>query len=74
MARAPIILGETWRNNHHAFPTSARHGLGGHQPDPSAWLISALERCRLAWKAVRSSRPCLKIVVSPVRFRPSPLR
>jgi stearoyl-CoA desaturase (delta-9 desaturase) len=50
---APITLGEAWHNNHHAFPTSARHGLGGHQPDPSAWLISALERCRLAWKVVR---------------------
>lgn len=50
---APITFGEAWHNNHHAFPTSARHGLGRHQPDPGAWLISALERCRLAWKVVR---------------------
>jgi stearoyl-CoA desaturase (Delta-9 desaturase) len=50
---APITFGEAWHNNHHAFPTSARHGLGRHQPDPGAWLVTALERCRLAWKVVR---------------------
>jgi stearoyl-CoA desaturase (delta-9 desaturase) len=50
---APLSLGEAWHNNHHAFPTSARHGLGRWQLDPSAWLISALERCRLAWDVVR---------------------
>jgi stearoyl-CoA desaturase (delta-9 desaturase) len=50
---APIALGEAWHNNHHAFPTSARHGLGRGQLDPSAWLISGLERCHLAWDVVR---------------------
>jgi stearoyl-CoA desaturase (Delta-9 desaturase) len=50
---APIALGEAWHNNHHAFPTSARHGLGRWQLDPAAWLISALERCNLAWDVVR---------------------
>ena len=50
---APITFGEAWHNNHHAFPTSARHGLGRRQPDPGAWLISALERSRLAWRVVR---------------------
>ncbi len=46
-------LGEAWHNNHHAFPTSARHGLGRWQLDPSAALISLLERCGLAWDVVR---------------------
>jgi stearoyl-CoA desaturase (Delta-9 desaturase) len=50
---APLALGESWHNNHHAFPTSARHGLGRGQFDPSALLISALERCHLAWGVVR---------------------
>jgi stearoyl-CoA desaturase (delta-9 desaturase) len=50
---APLSLGEAWHNNHHAFPTSARHGLGRWQLDPSAWLITALERCRLVWDVVR---------------------
>jgi stearoyl-CoA desaturase (delta-9 desaturase) len=50
---APITMGEAWHNNHHAFPTSARHGLGRWQLDPGAWLITALERSRLAWDVVR---------------------
>ena len=50
---APIAFGEAWHNNHHAFPTSARHGLGRWQLDPGAWLITALERCHLAWDVVR---------------------
>ena len=52
---APITFGEAWHNNHHAFPTSARHGLGPWQLDPGAWLIAALERSHLAWDVVRIS-------------------
>jgi stearoyl-CoA desaturase (delta-9 desaturase) len=51
----PIAFGESWHNNHHAFPTSARHGLGRWQLDPGAWLITGLERCHLAWDVVRIS-------------------
>jgi stearoyl-CoA desaturase (Delta-9 desaturase) len=50
---APVTFGEAWHNNHHAFPSSYRHGLGAHQPDPGAWVIGALERSRLAWNVVR---------------------
>jgi len=46
-------LGEAWHNNHHAFPTSARHGLRWWQLDPSAWLIAGLERAGLVWDVVR---------------------
>ncbi|HEY7091009.1 MAG TPA: acyl-CoA desaturase [Tepidisphaeraceae bacterium] len=35
---AILALGEGWHNNHHAFPTSARHGLKWWQFD-SSWLI-----------------------------------
>jgi stearoyl-CoA desaturase (Delta-9 desaturase) len=52
---APITFGEAWHNNHHAFPTSARHGLGRWQLDPGAWLIAGLERSHLAWDVVRIS-------------------
>ncbi len=48
-------LGEAWHNNHHAFPTSARHGLRWWQLDPSAWLIGGLERLGLVWDVVRVS-------------------
>ncbi len=52
---APLTLGEAWHNNHHAFPTSARHGLGIGQFDPSAALIGLLEKLGLAWDVVRIS-------------------
>jgi stearoyl-CoA desaturase (delta-9 desaturase) len=52
---APLAFGESWHNNHHAFPTSARHGLGRGQLDPGAWVISGLERVHLAWDVVRIS-------------------
>jgi len=48
-------FGESWHNNHHAFPTSATHGLGRWQLDPSALVIRGLERCGLAWDVVRPS-------------------
>jgi stearoyl-CoA desaturase (delta-9 desaturase) len=50
---APLSLGEAWHNAHHAFPTSARHGLERRQLDPSAGIITALERLGLAWDVVR---------------------
>ena len=45
-----VSFGESWHNNHHAFPTSARHGLLRWQLDPSWRVIRTLERLRLAWK------------------------
>jgi stearoyl-CoA desaturase (Delta-9 desaturase) len=48
-------LGEAWHNNHHAFPTSAAHGLRRWEIDPSALTIRLLERLGLAWDVVRIS-------------------
>jgi stearoyl-CoA desaturase (delta-9 desaturase) len=48
-------MGESWHNNHHAFPTSAVHGLRWYQIDISAWVISALEKVGLVWDVVRVS-------------------
>jgi stearoyl-CoA desaturase (delta-9 desaturase) len=48
-------LGETWHNNHHAFPTSARHGLRWWEIDPSALFIAGLKRVGLAWNVVQVS-------------------
>jgi stearoyl-CoA desaturase (delta-9 desaturase) len=50
---APLSLGEAWHNAHHAFPTSARHGVEPGQLDISGALIGALERVGLAWDVVR---------------------
>jgi stearoyl-CoA desaturase (Delta-9 desaturase) len=52
---APITMGEAWHNNHHAFPTSAAHGLRRWEIDPSAWVIRGLEKLGLAWDVVRIS-------------------
>ena len=48
-------FGESWHNNHHAFPTSARHGLRRWQLDLSAIAIRTLEVTGLAWDVVRVS-------------------
>jgi stearoyl-CoA desaturase (Delta-9 desaturase) len=44
-----LALGEGWHNNHHAFPTSARHGLRWWQIDVSYWFIRGLALVGLAW-------------------------
>lgn len=43
-ALALLSMGESWHNHHHAFPSSARHGLGPREVDSSARLIWLLER------------------------------
>ena len=50
---APLSFGEAWHNNHHAFPTSAFHGLGRREIDLSGLLITALERAGLVWDVQR---------------------
>jgi stearoyl-CoA desaturase (Delta-9 desaturase) len=50
---APLSLGEAWHNNHHAFPTSAAHGLRRWEVDPTALVIGGLERLGLVWDVVR---------------------
>jgi len=52
---APLSLGESWHNNHHAFPTSAHHGLRWWQVDISAVAIRGLEKAGLAWDVQRPS-------------------
>jgi stearoyl-CoA desaturase (delta-9 desaturase) len=48
-----ISFGESWHNNHHAFPSSAFHGLRSFEIDPGGWVIWTLEKCGLAWRVVR---------------------
>jgi stearoyl-CoA desaturase (delta-9 desaturase) len=49
-------MGESWHNNHHAFPTSANHGQKWYEVDLSALTIRALEKTGLAWDVVRPSQ------------------
>jgi stearoyl-CoA desaturase (delta-9 desaturase) len=50
---APLSFGESWHNNHHAFPRSAFHGLRWTQLDTGGIVIRLLERTGLAWNVVR---------------------
>ena len=50
-----VTFGEAWHNNHHAFPTSAAHGLGRREIDISATVIWLMERVGLVWDVVRVS-------------------
>ena len=63
---APMSFGEAWHNNHHAFPTSAIHGMGRGEFDISGLLISLLERAGLVWDVQRISprRQAEKALVS----------
>jgi stearoyl-CoA desaturase (delta-9 desaturase) len=54
-----LALGEGWHNNHHAFPTSTRHGLRWWQIDVSYWVIRFLALLGLAWKIVLPARKLL---------------
>lgn len=44
-----LALGEGWHNTHHAFPTSARHGLRWWEIDVSYWVIRSMNMLGLAW-------------------------
>jgi stearoyl-CoA desaturase (delta-9 desaturase) len=52
-------MGEGWHNNHHAFPTSARHGLRWWQVDFSYWLIRGLALFGLAWNVKLPAKQAL---------------
>jgi stearoyl-CoA desaturase (Delta-9 desaturase) len=52
---ALITFGEGWHNNHHAHPTSARHGLAWYEFDPSWIQIRFLSFLGIA-KSIRVAR------------------
>ncbi|MFB8006410.1 acyl-CoA desaturase [Nocardia sp. NPDC056000] len=46
---ALLTFGESWHNNHHAFPESPSFGLQWYRLDPGYWLIRLLAGAGLAW-------------------------
>jgi stearoyl-CoA desaturase (delta-9 desaturase) len=66
---ALLTFGEGWHNNHHAFPTSARHGLRWYEIDLNWWGIRILQllgvaraikrvqfnRSLIAWRMITGS-------------------
>ena len=72
---APFSMGESWHHNHHAFPTSAFHGLRVWErlADPTGVLIALLEKLGLVWNVVRVSpeRQAAKTMPSKGRRAPA---
>jgi len=60
---AILTFGEGWHNNHHAFPTSARHGLQWYQFDMNWITIRIFER--FGWakqvRVIDSARPAVEL-------------
>jgi len=65
---APFSMGEAWHHNHHAFPTSAFHGLTWSErlADPTGWIIALLEKLGVIWNVVRISpeRQAAKLIAT----------
>ncbi|MGE8498892.1 MAG: acyl-CoA desaturase [Pseudomonas sp.] len=50
-----LTMGESWHNNHHAFPGSARLGLFPGEWDPGWWMLVALKKLGLVWNLIQPS-------------------
>jgi stearoyl-CoA desaturase (delta-9 desaturase) len=53
---ALFTFGEGWHNNHHAFPSSARHGLAWYEVDVS-WILLRV----LGWFGIAKSIQVAKV-------------
>ena len=64
---ALLTFGEGWHNNHHAHPTSARHGLAWYELDQNWIGIRTLQMLGLAWdiKLAKIKQPLTEDVVVP---------
>lgn len=61
---AMLSLGEGWHNNHHALPSSARHGMLTREPDLTWWILKALEATGLASDVRQPERKRLEEMMS----------
>jgi fatty-acid desaturase len=57
---ALLTFGEGWHNNHHAHPTSARHGLAWYEFDPTWITLKLLRRFGIA-KSIQVARVTSRI-------------
>jgi fatty-acid desaturase len=60
-------MGESWHNNHHAFPGSARHGLYPGQIDLGWEFVRLLRALGLAWNVQVPAELPPRPGISPVR-------
>ncbi len=59
-------MGESWHNNHHAFPASARHGIFPGQIDPGFRFIQLLEFLGLAWNIQTAANLPVRAGITPL--------
>jgi stearoyl-CoA desaturase (delta-9 desaturase) len=60
-------MGESWHNNHHAFPASARHGLYPGELDLGFAFVRALERLGWVWGVQTPQVLPLRTGLTPLR-------
>jgi sn-1 stearoyl-lipid 9-desaturase len=63
-------MGESWHSNHHAFPSSARHGLYPGQIDLGWRFVQLLAWLGLAWDVKLPANLPPRPGISPVTARP----
>jgi stearoyl-CoA desaturase (delta-9 desaturase) len=73
-----LSFGESWHHNHHAFPTSASHGLRWWELalDPGGLLIRAMEKIGLVWNVVKispESQLAKSLPAAPAASRQAPV-
>jgi stearoyl-CoA desaturase (delta-9 desaturase) len=54
---ALITFGDSWHNNHHAHPGSARHGLAWHEVDINWYCIRVMRRLGLVQRVHIATLP-----------------
>lgn len=64
-----VTMGESWHNNHHAYPGSAILGLFENQPDPGWQVLNALGNLGLVWNIVRPGDLPTRRTLSPLSSR-----
>jgi stearoyl-CoA desaturase (delta-9 desaturase) len=62
-------MGESWHNNHHAYPGSAKMGLLPGQTDLGWWLIRTFEASGLATNIKTPDNLCPRPGLRPVQPR-----
>ncbi len=69
---ALLSFGEGWHNNHHAHPTSARHGLAWYEVDVNWWGIRTLQLLHLA-KNIKLAKLAEPVLGEAEEWVPAPV-
>jgi hypothetical protein len=63
-------MGESWHNNHHAFPGSAALGIYQHQADPGWRVLNAMHNLGLAWNIKTPAQLANRVEVAALNKEP----